>query len=160
MFIVIVISISHIIIIISSITSIDNCSSVIHIITLLGRTLGGIWHTGIVVHGREYYFGGEIYQDSEGGMMRLESLIELKFLNSSFSSCFILLKFDNQFPVTEQFEATASQSTAPSPPRKDKPGETRFGTPTAKLTLGIRESIEVRDRGSFRGYPKTTCVFS
>jgi len=48
---------------------------------LLGRTLGGIWHTGIVVHGREYYFGGEIYQD--------------------------------------------------------KPGETRFGTPTAKLTLGI-----------------------
>jgi len=48
---------------------------------LLGKTLGGIWHTGIVVHGREYYFGGEIYQD--------------------------------------------------------KPGETRFGPPTAKLTLGI-----------------------
>ena len=44
---------------------------------------------------------------SEGGMIRLETLIDPKFLNSSFS---ILLKLDKQFPV-EQFEATVSQST-------------------------------------------------
>ena len=33
-------------------------------------------------------------QDSEGGMKRLETLIELKFLNSSLSSFFLLGKFD------------------------------------------------------------------
>jgi len=27
---------------------------------LLGKTIDGIWHTGIVVYGREYYFGGGI----------------------------------------------------------------------------------------------------
>ena len=47
-------------------------------------------------------------------MIRLETLIELKFLNSS-SSSFLLLKLDTQLLV-EQFEATASQSTVPSPP--------------------------------------------
>lgn len=33
---------------------------------LLGERLGGIWHTGIVVFGKEYYFGGEIYYDTPG----------------------------------------------------------------------------------------------
>ena len=52
---------------------------------------------------------------SEGGMMRLETLIQLKFLNSSFSSLSSLLKLNKQFPV-EQFEAAVSQSAVPSPP--------------------------------------------
>ena len=52
---------------------------------------------------------------SEGGMIRLETLIELIFLNSSFSRSILLLKLGTQFPV-EQFEATVSQSTVPSPP--------------------------------------------
>ena len=42
------------------------------------------------------------------------NLIELKFLNSSFE-IILLLNSDKQFPV-EQFEATVSQSTVPSPP--------------------------------------------
>ena len=48
---------------------------------------------------------------SEGGMMRLETLIELNFFNSSLSSFF---EIDKKFPV-EQSEATVSQSTVPSP---------------------------------------------
>ena len=48
-------------------------------------------------------------------MIGLETLIELKFVSVSFSSLSSLLKLDKQFPV-EQFEATASQSTVPSPP--------------------------------------------
>ena len=67
-------------------------------------------------------------------MIRLETLIELRFLHSSFSSSdfsirafraqisqfelfelVLLLKLDKQFTV-EQFEATVSQSTGPSPP--------------------------------------------
>ena len=50
-------------------------------------------------------------------MIRLETLIEPKCLNLSFSSFVLLLKLlklDKQFPV-EQFEATVSQSTVPSP---------------------------------------------
>lgn len=30
---------------------------------LLGRTIEAVWHTGIVVYGREYYFGGGISGD-------------------------------------------------------------------------------------------------
>lgn len=30
---------------------------------ILGKTVGGIWHTGIVAFGREYYFGGGICTD-------------------------------------------------------------------------------------------------
>ena len=60
----------------------------------------------------------------EGGMIRLEALIELKFLNSSFSSrisrfelfelfeLILLLKFNKRFPV-ERFEATVSRSAVP-----------------------------------------------
>ena len=55
------------------------------------------------------------YRVSEGGMIRSEILIELKFLNSSFFELILVLKLDKQFPV-EQFEATVSQSTVPSPP--------------------------------------------
>ena len=46
-----------------------------------------------------------LLQDSEGEMMRLETLIELEFLNSSFSSLSPYLKLDRRFPV-EQFEAS------------------------------------------------------
>ena len=53
--------------------------------------------------------------ESEGEMIRLETLIEHKLINSSFSSLPFLLKSDNQFPV-EQVEATVSQSTESSPP--------------------------------------------
>ena len=47
--------------------------------------------------------------------MRLETLIELKFINSIVSSCCCILKLDQQFSI-EQFEPTASQSTVSSPP--------------------------------------------
>ena len=47
--------------------------------------------------------------ESEGGIIRLETLIELKFLNSSFSSFF------QQFSIV-QFEPTVSQSTVSHPP--------------------------------------------
>lgn len=33
---------------------------------LLGKQIDGIWHTGIVVYGREYYFGGGICADPPG----------------------------------------------------------------------------------------------
>ena len=52
---------------------------------------------------------------SEGGMILLETLIELKLFNSSFVEPILLLKIDEQLPV-EQFEATVFQSTVPSPP--------------------------------------------
>ena len=48
-------------------------------------------------------------------MIRLETLIELKFINSSCSNLSLLLELAKQFPV-EQFEATVSQSRVPSPP--------------------------------------------
>ena len=61
---------------------------------------------------------GDSLQKSEGGMKRLETLTELTFLNSSFSSLSsYILKFDKQLPL-EQFEATSSQSTVLSPPLK------------------------------------------
>ena len=59
-----------------------------------------------------------IDQESEGGMIRSETLIELKLFNSSFSSLFIiLLKLDQQFSI-EQFEPTVSQSAVSSPPSR------------------------------------------
>jgi hypothetical protein len=30
---------------------------------ILGKTIDGVWHTGIVVYGKEYYFGGGISYD-------------------------------------------------------------------------------------------------
>jgi len=33
---------------------------------LVGQQLGGIWHTSIVVHGKEYYYGGAIYEAEPG----------------------------------------------------------------------------------------------
>ena len=53
---------------------------------------------------------------SEVGMRRLETLIELRFLNSSLSELILLFKLDKRFPV-EQFEATVSQSIVRSVPR-------------------------------------------
>ncbi|CAA0823879.1 PPPDE putative thiol peptidase family protein [Striga hermonthica] len=34
--------------------------------TFLGKAIEGIWHTGVVVYGREYYFGGGIQSDPVG----------------------------------------------------------------------------------------------
>ncbi|KAJ3682371.1 hypothetical protein LUZ60_014944 [Juncus effusus] len=34
--------------------------------TFLGKAIEAIWHTGIVVYGKEYYFGAGIQQDPEG----------------------------------------------------------------------------------------------
>lgn len=34
---------------------------------LIGKTIEAIWHTGIVVYGSEYYFGGGIVQQSSAG---------------------------------------------------------------------------------------------
>ena len=47
-------------------------------------------------------------------MMRLETLIELKFDQFELFELVPLLKLDKQFPI-EQFEATVSQPTVPSP---------------------------------------------
>lgn len=33
---------------------------------LIGEQLEGLWHTGVVVFGKEYYFGGEIFYDTPG----------------------------------------------------------------------------------------------
>jgi len=33
---------------------------------LLHQTVEGVWHTGLVVYGKEYYFGGDIYFDKPG----------------------------------------------------------------------------------------------
>ena len=33
---------------------------------LIGTQINGIWYTGIVVHGREYYYGGGISYDLPG----------------------------------------------------------------------------------------------
>jgi hypothetical protein len=33
---------------------------------MIGQQVDGIWHTGIVVYGKEYYFGGGISYDSPG----------------------------------------------------------------------------------------------
>ena len=63
-------------------------------------------------------------RSSEGGTTRLETLIELEFLDSSFSSsnCSIrafrpypLAELDKRFPV-ERFEAAVSRSAVPSSP--------------------------------------------
>ena len=63
---------------------------------------------------------------SEGGTIRLETLVELKFLNSSLSELILLWKLDKLFPV-EHFEAAASQSTVPSPPSEHLPGVGSLG---------------------------------
>ncbi|CAL1361616.1 unnamed protein product [Linum trigynum] len=34
--------------------------------TFLGKAIEGIWHTGVVVYGNEYYFGGGIQKDAAG----------------------------------------------------------------------------------------------
>ena len=31
---------------------------------LVGKQIDGIWHTGIVVYGKEYYYGGGISYDN------------------------------------------------------------------------------------------------
>ena len=46
---------------------------------------------------------------------RADDTVGNELLNSSFSSCVLFLKLDQQLPV-EQFEATVSQSAVPSPP--------------------------------------------
>ena len=61
--------------------------------------------------------GGPRREGSAGGMMRLETLIELKYSQFELFEFIPLLNLDKLFPV-EQFEATVSQSTAPSPPPK------------------------------------------
>ena len=33
---------------------------------LVGRQIDGIWHTGIVIYGKEYYYGGGISYDLPG----------------------------------------------------------------------------------------------
>ena len=46
-------------------------------------------------------YGGRRPEDSEGGMMRLETLVELKFLNSSFSSSNFSIRAFRAYPLVE-----------------------------------------------------------
>ena len=78
---------------------------------------------------------------SEGGM-RSETLIELKFLNSSFCELILLLKLDKQFPV-EQFEATDSQSTASSRLGAGRQDRADHGSPRGP---GRRAGLQGRQR--------------
>ena len=67
---------------------------------LLGKQIDGIWHTGIVAYGREYYFGGGICADAPGATpygtpLAIEemgttqkSLIEFRAFLSSISPSF------------------------------------------------------------------------
>jgi len=36
---------------------------------LLGKQIDGVWHTGVIVHGYEYYFGGGIQASRPGQTM-------------------------------------------------------------------------------------------
>ena len=52
-----------------------------------------------------------------GDDIRLETLIELKFVSSKLFELILLLNLDKQFSI-EQFEPTVSRSALPSPPLK------------------------------------------
>ena len=52
-------------------------------------------------------------QDSEGGMIRLETLIELKFLDSSFSSFLSYRKWTNNSLPSNSGQQYLSQQYAP-----------------------------------------------
>ena len=73
-------------------------------------------------------------RNSEGGMIRLETLVEL-------SELILSLKLDNQFPI-EQFEATVSQSTVPSPPLRNvnrlRLAARRLAEGTTQITTTMR----------------------
>ncbi|KAH0486800.1 MAG: hypothetical protein KVP17_001099 [Porospora cf. gigantea B] len=46
---------------------------------LLGQTIRGIWHTGVLVFGKEYFYGGSIFKVPPSDM---ESLIQMKPLDT------------------------------------------------------------------------------
>ena len=52
---------------------------------------------------------------SEGGIIGLETLIELAINQFELFELILLLKLDKRLPV-EQFQAAVSPSTVPSPP--------------------------------------------
>ena len=66
---------------------------------------------------------------SEGGVLRLECLIELRISQFVLFELILLLKLDKQLSV-ERFEAAASQLAVPSPPRSSIPEFEGRGCPT------------------------------
>ena len=64
---------------------------------------------------------------SEGGMIRLETLIELEIYQFEFFELSILLKGGNQLSI-ERFEPTVSQSTVSFPPLTPNPPTKSFPT--------------------------------
>ena len=48
---------------------------------LIGKQIDGIWHTGIVIHNKEYYFGMGIGCEPPGGTHFGKSFIMLFFSN-------------------------------------------------------------------------------
>ena len=61
----------------------------------------------IVVHPQTPLTHGLFLADFGRGMIRLETLIELEFVNSSFVEFVLSSKLDRQFPV-KRFEAAVS----------------------------------------------------
>ena len=86
-----------------------------------------------------------------GMMMRLETLIELKFVQFELLELILVLTLDKQFPV-EQVEATVSQSAVPSPPLSQATLDLRYragrGSPESQSNLEIRRGLGSESRRS------------
>ena len=87
--------------------------------------------------------GGESAQDSEGGMIRLEtvSIIELKFLNSSSPSCFSYRSWTISFLSSDSSQQYLSQQYPP-PPLKDG---VEVGRLTRHATDAVRNMLDEAD---------------
>ena len=72
----------------------------------LGRHIDGVWHTAIVVYGREYCFGSSGVQDSEPGRTILGSPLKTLDLGRTFIPKQTFLDY-----ITELNESTFSGST-------------------------------------------------
>ncbi len=54
--------------------------------SILGRQIDGIWHTGVLFHGHEYYFGGGINCDREGYFAQTRGMYPVQQIDLGASS--------------------------------------------------------------------------